>query len=137
MDEYAMLGFTRNEQKVLLFLIGAFFLGFAVKVYQEHYQPLPDTPDNPMDYQTTAIALPSGRHDEEAKIFEPLSGPISVNSAGAFELERLPGIGPAMAKRIIDYRDRHGKFTSIEELHKIKGIGAKTLKKIRPYIQID
>jgi competence protein ComEA len=132
-----MLGFTRNEQKVLFFLIVAFFFGFAAKVYQEHYQPLPDMPVNSTDYKTAEIAFPSVPDRMEAKTVEPLSGPIPVNSASAFELERLPGIGPAMAKRIVDYRDHHGKFSSVEEMHKIKGIGAKTLQKIRPYIKID
>lgn len=132
-----MLGFTRNEQKVLLFLIVTFFLGFAVKVYQEHYQPLPDTPVNPIDYKTAESVLPSVPDRGEAKNVEPLAGPISVNFADANELERLPGIGPAMAKRIVGYRDLHGKFSSVEELHEVKGIGAKTLQKIRPYIKID
>ena len=131
-----MMGFTRNEQKVLLFLVVTFFLGFAVKVYQEHYQPLPDTPMNSADYKTAEIAFPSVSDRMEAKTVKPLSGPIPVNSASAFELERLPGIGPAMAKRIVEYRDYHGKFSSVEELHKIKGIGVKTLQKIRPYITL-
>jgi comEA protein len=132
-----MWGFTRNEQKVLLFLIITFFLGFIVKIYQEHYQPLPETSASPVVFKTAEIAPSSVPRRRENKIVEPLSGPISLNSANADELERLPGIGPAMAKRIVDYRDQQGKFSAVEELRKVKGIGQKTLQKIRPHIKID
>ena len=51
------------------------------------------------------------------------NGLININTAGAEELDKLPGIGPAMAARIIAYREEHGRFTSIEQLKDVKGIG--------------
>lgn len=61
---------------------------------------------------------------------EPL-GPVDINTAGPEELQRLAGIGPALARRIIDYREEHGPFRSVEDLLAVKGIGEATLEKFR------
>lgn len=61
---------------------------------------------------------------------------INVNTATAEMLQKLPGIGPAYSKRIIQYREEHGEFSSIEELIKIKGIGKKRLEKLRPFVKL-
>ena len=61
---------------------------------------------------------------------------ISINSAGVEELDRIPGIGPVTAQNIIDYRDTCGFFQSVDELVKVRGIGEKTLEKIREYISL-
>ena len=61
---------------------------------------------------------------------------VNVNSAGLKELQALPGIGPKTAQKIIDYREEHGPFNTLEELKNVKRIGPKTLQKIRPYIFI-
>ncbi len=59
---------------------------------------------------------------------------IEINTATQKELEKLPRIGPATAKRIIEYRETHGGFKSVDELIKVKRIGPKTLEKIRPFV---
>ena len=59
---------------------------------------------------------------------------VDINRAAQAELETLPGIGPAMARRIIDYREQNGAFLSPEDLTEVKGIGEKTLEKLLPYI---
>ena len=61
---------------------------------------------------------------------------INVNMASIAELESIPGIGPVLAKRIYEYRQRNGPFSSYEDLLKVSGIGEKTLEKIKPYIQV-
>ncbi len=55
---------------------------------------------------------------------------VNVNVATAKQLETLPGIGKELAKRIIDYRTSNGKFNSVQELVKVKGIGKGTLAKM-------
>ncbi len=57
---------------------------------------------------------------------------IDLNTAGYFDLQALPGIGPALAERIMSYRDSIGKFQSVEELQKVKGIGKVKLAAIKP-----
>lgn len=63
-------------------------------------------------------------------------GPVNINTAGQQELEALPGIGPKMAQRILDYRVTNGAFASVDELVKIQGIGNKNLEKLRPFIVV-
>ena len=63
----------------------------------------------------------------------PGEAPIDVNTATQAELERLPGIGPVMAGRIIDARTA-GRFRAPDDLRRVKGIGPKTLDSIRPFV---
>ncbi len=62
--------------------------------------------------------------------------PIDLNQATVRELIQLPGVGEVIAKRIVDFREEHGPFKRVEDLMKIKGIGEKSLEKIRPYIRV-
>lgn len=56
---------------------------------------------------------------------------INLNTASAEQLQQLRGIGPAMAARIVDWREQEGPFTSVDQLMAIKGIGEKTLARFR------
>lgn len=58
---------------------------------------------------------------------------VSLSSATLEELTKLPGVGPAIAQRILEYRDTEG-FASLEDLMNVKGIGEKTFEKLSPYI---
>lgn len=61
-------------------------------------------------------------------------GKVNINTAGQAELEMLPGIGPGLAKRIVDYRQAHGPFARIEEIMNVSGIGPALFEKIRDLI---
>ncbi len=61
---------------------------------------------------------------------------LNINTATEAELELLPGIGPALAARIVEYRRRHGRFRSVDELDHVSGIGPRTLEKIRPHATV-
>lgn len=61
---------------------------------------------------------------------------VRINSAGVSELQQLPGIGPALAQRIVDTRSR-GRFASVEDLLRVPGIGKAKLAKLRDYVEVD
>lgn len=67
---------------------------------------------------------------------EPTFTPIDLNTASQAQLESVKGIGPVTAANIIAYRASAGRFTSVDELLNVQGIGAKTLEKIRPYVGV-
>jgi competence protein ComEA len=67
----------------------------------------------------------------------PASGLIDINTADAALLETLPGIGPTIAQRIVDYRTEHGAFQTIEEIMNVPGIGSSTFDKIKDYITVN
>lgn len=78
----------------------------------------------------SVMAVPSYPEDTPTK-------KININSAPAQELQKLPQIGAVVAQRIVDYRGKHGKFTKIEEIMKVKGIGEKMFLKIKPLITVE
>jgi competence protein ComEA len=59
---------------------------------------------------------------------------ININTADLAQLETLNGIGPTKAQAIIQYRKEHGSFKSVNELDNVKGIGLKTVQKIKPQL---
>jgi comEA protein len=70
------------------------------------------------------------------KISKPLEVIVNINTASITELEVLPSIGPKTAQKIIDYRNKWGKFGRKEDIKKVSGIGQKTYEKIMDKIEI-
>jgi competence protein ComEA len=71
------------------------------------------------------------------KFKKPGDGIVHLNKATLDDLQRLPGVGPAMAERILEYRKEAGKFTEIAELRQVKGIGEKKYAKLEPFVRAD
>lgn len=67
----------------------------------------------------------------------PVFAPVDLNRAGADELERLPGLGPALAQRILDYRKEKGNFKTVQELLRVPGIGPKKLAQIKTKVYVS
>lgn len=80
-------------------------------------------------------ALAEPRAAERAPVVTSAAGPLDVNSATAAELEALPGIGPALAGRIVEWRERHGRFRGVEALAEVPGIGEGTVRRVAPLVR--
>jgi competence protein ComEA len=61
---------------------------------------------------------------------------VDLNRSDVAGLDALPGVGPVLAQRIVDWRSQHGRFTSIDELDEVSGIGDKLMAEIRPHVRI-
>jgi len=67
---------------------------------------------------------------------KPPAHPININTAGATDLQQVPGIGPSTAQKILDTRKSYGAFKTVDDLLAIKGIGPKKLEKMRKYLTV-
>ena len=89
-----------------------------------------------------AAALPARAAEQPAPPSDagaaelPMDRRVNVNLAAASELQVLPQVGPVVAQRIVDYRKAVGPFRKVEELLNVKGIGRKTLERLRPLITL-
>jgi competence protein ComEA len=103
--------------------------------------PAPTQPPPPTPSSRTTLkpaVSPASKPASDAKAKPPTPGLIQldINSATQSQLEQLPGIGPALAQRIVEYRTQKGRFTRVEDLDAVKGIGPKLLEKIRPHVTV-
>jgi competence protein ComEA len=62
--------------------------------------------------------------------------PVDINTATQAELDTLPGVGPVLAQRILDWRAQNGQFTSVDELGEVSGIGDAVLARLRPLVRL-
>jgi len=67
---------------------------------------------------------------------DPANFKLNINTATADQLQQIPGLGPALAQRIVDYRDEYGPFASTDDLLNISGIGNAKLSTIIPYLTV-
>jgi competence protein ComEA len=66
----------------------------------------------------------------------PPAAPVNLNTATPEQLDTLPGVGPATVQKILEYREQHGGFGSVEELGQVSGIGEKRLAALRDQVQV-
>ena len=149
-------GFTQMESRVVLFLILAFVIGIGIKVYKSKYSIKPPYNYSAMDSEFTARSQSIEKNDSsesddsdaigdknklksnisKTKVTDNPTPKLDINKASKEEFVKLPGIGETMADRIILYRNENGRFTIIEQLTKVKGIGKKKFERIAPYIMV-
>jgi len=154
-----LLALTSKERRALLIISGVLLASIVVQWLRPHqnnpavydyslqdslFKALSDDTTQAPPAKNAAQVIPGEKKktSKQAKrniakkpaLLQPHS--IDINHASLKELQRLPGVGPATAKRIVKYREQNGSFKSLEELIKIKRIGPKTLEKMRPYLTI-
>lgn len=89
--------------------------------------------EEPAPFQTNEPFLPGATATEEPSENSDL---ININTASVEELDSLPGIGPTIAQRIVDYRDENGPFQSIEDILNVSGVGPSTYDQIKDLITV-
>lgn len=90
-----------------------------------------------MESGTTASGVQSSGTTGVSSSTGESSGKININTASATELEEIPGVGPAKAQAIIEYRETNGPFTAPEDLMKITGIKEKTFAKMKDSVCVN
>jgi competence ComEA-like helix-hairpin-helix protein len=88
------------------------------------------------DYVLQPEDFPHHLHEDGIGEYEPTLI-LDINQSPADSLELVPGIGPVLAARIIEYRRQHGRFDSVDSLINVSGIGPVTLGKLRKYFKVD
>jgi competence protein ComEA len=86
-------------------------------------------------YPVSAPA-PSVATTDSGPAAAPADGPVNLNTAGAEELDTLPGVGPSTAAAILEFRREHGPFQSVEDLLQVRGIGEKKLAAMRERVTV-
>jgi competence ComEA-like helix-hairpin-helix protein len=103
-----MWALTGSERRALTFVVLSTLIGVGIQ----------------MCINTRAMPVPLLPFDDTV-------GKLNINTASKAELAELPGIGPALAERILNYRAAHGEFSDVSELQQVKGIGGSCIEKIR------
>ncbi len=86
---------------------------------------------------TAVIFTESAANNDLSKQASTAAGIVNINSADATQLETLPGIGPSTAEKIITFRAENGRFTTIEEIMNVPGIGEGKFDQLRELITVD
>jgi competence ComEA-like helix-hairpin-helix protein len=139
-----IFAFTRAEMIALCVLLSACLIGGAILLYDHSRQTLPAelifepiptsrAATNPVA-EAPAVEQPSlaTARQQSPAVLRPVQ--VDINTAPIDSLELVPFIGATLAQRIVDYRARHGRFGSVDDLVKVYGIGPKSLNKLRPYL---
>ena len=132
----------RRELWLLLSLAVSLGAGLAVREFRAGFPDLSDRLEQldreeptSEDTATAAISPPSVSKPSKLRA-EANNGPLDINRATAEELQRLPGIGPALADQIVRTRERRGSFASSDDLRAVPGIGPRKLDGIRDLITV-
>jgi comEA protein len=147
-------GFTRNEAVVALFLCAAVISGTLMSAFRGDPNPGPDfralLAEQDSLFAERATAFESVQESvSEVQVYDNVvskpartvsknsGGMVNINSAGLSELQTLPGVGEATAKKIIAWRTERGSFTRAEDIKKVPSIGEKKFEKMKHRITLE
>ena len=149
------LSITRVEGAALLTLASLLLLGLLARYLQSRPRTLPGDPYAESDrlFEEGAAAM-NDEAEREAATTQQETAPaasskpskgrgargaerVNLNTATSTELQRLPGVGPKTAARILEYREARGGFRRVEELDQVQGIGPKTMERLTPLLSVN
>lgn len=157
------IGLTTTEIKTVVFVVSIFVIGFGYKHFFHNadkseykifdyslqdslfYQTEEDTSINfslksdekKVDYKQEVLDFNTRSFNNVQKKNIPAEKSINLNLADVKDFEQLPGIGEKTAQNIVDYRNSIKKFTNVNQLKNVKGIGESKFQKIKKYIFIE
>ncbi len=120
---------TKRERNILLFVIVSFLAGDFLILYQRFTKQSPNF--------SSKRSFVAGKAENKSQKLHLHLQKVDINKASLEDLTKLPGIGKSKAQNIITTRNKLGRFESIDDLLKVRGIGPKLLKKLRPYIKVE
>jgi competence protein ComEA len=97
--------------------------------------PAPTTPAEENSFQTAASVADLDRSPPRVTAGPSAASVLDLNRATASELAGLPGIGPALARRVVEWRQEQGPFATVDDLEKVPGIGPATVERLRPRVR--
>lgn len=130
---------TPGERQALGFLVFVALSGATVRVWKAHALP-PAAPSAALEHQLSRVdsaqRAPRRSKSSKAPNRDTIKSavPIDMDRAGAPEIEALPGIGPALAARIVAHRDSVGSFGSMDALCEVRGVGNAMANRLRPLV---
>lgn len=157
-------GITPVELRVVIFIVAVFCSSFILQNIYSYTPPVlkefdyskedsifnsikidpfeeetidPKTSDKNIDYKQEVLDFNKPNFEQKKSLPIPLEKSLNLNLIGTEELEAIPGIGKAVAQRIVDHRLKIGKYKNLEELLDIKGIGETKFNKIKKYLYIE
>lgn len=147
------VSFTKNETKVILFVITVLVTGFSIKFYKQVlnspsvrfdytaedsvFKSLSDGKIKTDKIRTSTDSLNTNTITTNESESNDSNGILNINTATRSELIDLPGVGESTADKIIAYRDRNKKFNKPEDIMKISGIGKKKFDKLKSHIKAE
>lgn len=116
---------SRPERVTLSVLGGVLLVLLSALLWQQQRAPLVIT-----------TVLPEAVHGQWDRALDAAQL-VNINTADVAALTRLPAVGPALAARIVAHRDEHGQFRSADDLREVRGIGPKTVERVRGYVRVQ
>lgn len=124
------------------FLLTVMVVGLVVGFVRRTWlHELPEASESPEAMAEKVAAVAQEKRDRylgTSQVTEASWGnKVNLNSATTLQLATLPGVGPALAERIVAHRQESGPFESVDDLMKVRGIGEKTVERIRNYVTLE
>ena len=128
------MSLTDAERRGARWLAVLLVIGTLTDLHRAHHTPLAPEPAPPAaGASPPAPTPPPASSASPAPAAPPV---VDLNRATVDDLDRLPGIGPVLARRIVEHRDRHGPFRTVDELLGVPGIGERSLERLKPFVRV-